>query len=132
MWEGSELHVEGPATEHSLLASFMLVQGTTKWHETLIANGHHCKCYTSPLKAKFYYAIQLATSSRADLRPGRELVCKLLASCTKTCVCVSCACRSPNSITLSSSLAGSRASLRPASELDGVMEFGLKYEGADV
>ena len=30
----------------------------------------------------------------------------------------------PNSITLSSSRASSRAGLRPASELDGVMEFG--------
>jgi len=32
-----------------------------------------------------------------------------------------------NSITLSSSLADSRAGLRPASEMDSVMEFGFNY-----
>jgi len=34
----------------------------------------------SLVKAKFHYAVQLATSSRAGLRPARELVADLLAS----------------------------------------------------
>jgi len=56
----------------------------------------------SLVKTKFHHTIQLATSSRAGLRPARGLVRELLASWTKTCVCTSCACRRPNSITLSS------------------------------
>jgi len=32
------------------------------------------------VKAKFHYTVQLATSSRAGLRPARELVHELLAS----------------------------------------------------
>ena len=72
------------------------------------------------------------------------------SSWTKTCVCTSCVCRRPNSIPLSSSLAGrrpvrdqiplrcsacdqlasrsaisSRAGRRPAHEQDSIMEYGL-------
>jgi len=70
------------------------------------------------IKAKFHYAVQLAsrsqTSSRpnsitlSSLRPAREQVCdqlatrELLERWAKTCVCTSYACRRPNSITLSS------------------------------
>jgi len=81
------------------------------------------RAYIILLKAKFHYAVhlssrsqtargqmrlrysQLATSSLGGLWPARELVRELLASWTKT----SSACRRPNSITLSSSLAGRRS-----------------------
>ena len=53
-----------------------------------------------------------ATSSRAGLRPGSGLLASWIAP------------DRPNSITLSSSLAGRRQAREPARELDIVMEFG--------
>ena len=104
-----------------LTLDFKRTFSTNPFHDTLHGIVHRTafkledskiSSRTRLIKAKFHYAIQLATGSRAGLRPARELVRELLASWTKTCVCTSCACRRPNSITLSSSQPG----LRPARE----------------
>jgi len=58
-----------------------------------------------------------ATARKPAPRVARELACYLLASWIAPDM--------PNSITLSSSLAGRRPVREAASELDGVMEFGL-------
>jgi len=58
------------------------------------------------------FASRSATSSRAASRAA--------SSCSKTFVCKSCACRRPNSITLSS-----LRSARAGRKLDSVMEYGL-------
>ena len=55
----------------------------------------------------------------AGLRPAHGLVRELLASWIAP--------DRPNSITLSSSLAGRRPAREPAGELDSVMEFGLYF-----
>ena len=55
--------------------------------------------------------------ARAGLRPASELLASWIAP------------DRPNSITLSSLLAGRRPAREPARELDSVMEFGLKMHG---
>jgi len=60
--------------------------------------------------------------AKISSRPrARELVRELLASWIAP--------DRPNSITLSSLLAGRRPAREPARELDSVMEFGLKMHG---
>jgi len=63
------------------------------------AHDMHTQVFVHAIKAKFHYAIQLASSSRTSSRAGRELdgVMEFW----------------------------SRAGLRPASELYSVMEFGF-------
>jgi len=63
-------------------------------------------------------ASRSASSSRAGSRAASELDEDLRAHVV---------CRRPNSITRSISLAGSRAALQHASELDSVMKFGLNW-----
>jgi len=90
------------------------------------------------VKAKFHYTIQLTTSSRACLRPARELVRELLAAGRRP-ACARCV-RVAGQIPLhypacdqlaSWSQAGQRngiwspTGLRPASEQDSVIEYGL-------
>ena len=88
--------------------------------ELLASWAKTCVCTSGACRGKFHYAVQLTTSSQAGLRPARELVAEQ-DSVVKYGLNRSATSR----FELSRYRAGLLAGLRPASELDSVLAFGL-------